>query len=173
MPAVSGIVSYILEKSLSDKVMHQQLKGLLAPGSTASVGLILHERIINVPQDIAPPMYRMLFEEIDWAVEDNEPFDFQYFISISKVFLEISSGKCKKSKKQKTDVAPEIVMFAHPEDHALTTHAQSSCYYNFNDQPTRESQSEFTYRSKGCLSLFTKQQLVEALKSFGTLTNDV
>ena len=34
------------------------------------VGLVLSDRIINMPPAIAPPSYRMLLEEIQWANED-------------------------------------------------------------------------------------------------------
>lgn len=34
------------------------------------VGLILSERLINIPMDLVPPLYEALFEEILWATED-------------------------------------------------------------------------------------------------------
>jgi protein BCP1 len=34
------------------------------------VGLVLSERIINMPPAVAVPSYKMLLEEIQWANED-------------------------------------------------------------------------------------------------------
>jgi len=34
------------------------------------VALVLSERIINMPTDVAAPSYKMLLEEIQWANED-------------------------------------------------------------------------------------------------------
>lgn len=36
----------------------------------AEVGLVLAERIINMPAAVAAPSYKMLLEEIEWANED-------------------------------------------------------------------------------------------------------
>jgi hypothetical protein len=35
-----------------------------------TVGLIVSERLINMPVQTAPPMFRMLLEELQWACED-------------------------------------------------------------------------------------------------------
>ncbi len=43
---------------------------LLKDTSQFHVGLILSERLINMPVQIVPPMYKMLQEEIQWAIED-------------------------------------------------------------------------------------------------------
>ncbi len=36
----------------------------------AGTGLILNERVVNSPPQIAPPLMQALFDEIGWAVED-------------------------------------------------------------------------------------------------------
>ncbi len=38
--------------------------------STRHVGLLLGERLINMPVQVIPPMYRMLLDEIQWANEE-------------------------------------------------------------------------------------------------------
>ena len=56
---------------------HAQLSALLqnpveeaAEAKKQHVGLVLSERMVNMPTQIVPPMYRMLQEELQWAVED-------------------------------------------------------------------------------------------------------
>lgn len=50
--------------------MNEKLVELLKDTSKNHIGLILSERLINMPVQIVPPMYKMLQEEIQWAIED-------------------------------------------------------------------------------------------------------
>ena len=68
------------------------LAALLAPGSGARVGLVLAERFINMPPQVVPPMYRMLLEEIAWAVEAKEPYTFSHYLVLSRTYTEIASA---------------------------------------------------------------------------------
>ncbi len=34
------------------------------------VGLLLSERLVNIPIELAPPLYQGLFDEVFWATED-------------------------------------------------------------------------------------------------------
>ena len=52
------------------------------------IGLILTERFINMPHEIAPPMYTMLQEEIQWALEEKEPYDFTHYLVLSKTYTQ-------------------------------------------------------------------------------------
>ena len=55
---------------MSDPALHDTLRHLLEPTSPSQVGLILCERLINMPVQVIPPMYRMLTDEIKWAIDD-------------------------------------------------------------------------------------------------------
>ena len=35
-----------------------------------NAGIIFSERVINMPVGIVPPMYKMLIEEIQWAIDE-------------------------------------------------------------------------------------------------------
>jgi len=50
--------------------LNEKLIELLKDTSQSHIGLILSERLINMPVQIVPPMYKMLQEEIQWAIED-------------------------------------------------------------------------------------------------------
>lgn len=50
--------------------MLDSLRVLFGPSSTAQVGLILSERLINMPVQVAPHMYRLLADEIRWALDE-------------------------------------------------------------------------------------------------------
>lgn len=74
-------------------------------------------------------MYKMLLEEISWAVEVEEPYDFTHYLVFSKTYREVASNldeeetpKLKKQKKASKKGLSEIFYF-HPEDKILQKHA--------------------------------------------------
>ncbi|CAG8553055.1 15242_t:CDS:2, partial [Racocetra fulgida] len=67
---IKDLVTYLLDKTKQDSVLNDKLDTLLKKDSIEHVGLILSERLINMPVQIVPPMYKMLQEEIQWAVDD-------------------------------------------------------------------------------------------------------
>lgn len=61
----------MLSRLDSSSAFHAQLSALLeAPVGPENVGLVLSERMVNMPTQIVPPMYRMLQEELQWALEE-------------------------------------------------------------------------------------------------------
>lgn len=69
-PVIKDLANYILSRSKPTHPLHAKLEKLLSPTAEGHMGLILTERLINVPTEIVPPMYKMLLEEITWAIED-------------------------------------------------------------------------------------------------------
>jgi protein BCP1 len=64
------LMKYLVDKSKSEDKFHNKLSDVLASAPGDGVGLILSERIINMPPTTAPPSYKMLLEEINWANEE-------------------------------------------------------------------------------------------------------
>jgi len=79
-PAMKALIDYILAKSATEPAFHATLSSLLAPKTRvqdqaqAHLGLVLCERLINMPVQVVPPMYRMLVEEIKDAIADVCPY---------------------------------------------------------------------------------------------------
>ena len=67
--AIKSIIEYLLQRSAPYPDALQALQSAIGPDSNAHVGLILSERLINMPVQIAPHMYRLLDDEMRWAVE--------------------------------------------------------------------------------------------------------
>lgn len=128
-PVIATLVKYLQEKaSTSSKLA--PLNELLAQHSNACIGLLLTERLINLPVEVIPPMYKMLLEEIQWATEEKEPYEFSHYLVLSKTYqevvsaLDIETGGSKKKKKQKMGADAEATSFLfHPEDEVLQRHA--------------------------------------------------
>lgn len=112
-PAISQLITYLLSKVASNPPFHEALSALLAAPSTDnpnSVGLVISERLVNMPSQLVPPMYRMLEEELQWARDEvrklnflslssclmreltrdwnqGEPFNFSHLLFLSRVFV--------------------------------------------------------------------------------------
>ena len=123
-PGIKSFSSYIISQATRIPTL-SQIKELLAAKSTARVGLILTERLINIPSEVVPPMYKMLLEEISWALEEKEPYNFTHYLVFSKTYREIASAldneDAPKSKKQRkaSKVGSSDVFYFHPEDEIL------------------------------------------------------
>ncbi len=60
-----------------DKEKKEQIEKLFND-SSKGLGLILNERMINIPPELAPPLHKMLYEEMENAVEEEVLYKFQY-----------------------------------------------------------------------------------------------
>ncbi|KAK6345996.1 Mss4p nuclear export [Orbilia blumenaviensis] len=148
---VKGLVGYV--RSVTEST---GLGGVLAPllsgGDEVNVAVVLSERLINMPADISPPAYRMLLEEIQAAVEDNEPYNFTHYLLLSKSYKEIESTlpptspelpaqkrlkPTKKSKKEKKREEGKIFDF-HPEDATFQKHSIDGMVYAYKNEPPPE-----------------------------------
>lgn len=81
---------YLL-KVCPDKDIKNDLKQLLEE-QASSVGLIVSQRIVNLPPQLLPPLYDALFDEISWAIEDEVRYNnicTFFFSSIHENILKI------------------------------------------------------------------------------------
>lgn len=151
----------------------------LLPAAPAQIGLILSERFINVPHEIVPPMYTMLQEEIQWAVEEKEPYAFTHYLVLSKAYSEVASSLPAvgqpPSKKKKAPKANDETFYFHPEDEVLHQHAVGHVSFEY-DTPVDEGASdskrafqEMGVKPQGHVTLIEAAKFadaVEAVKSF-------
>ncbi|KAF2682228.1 hypothetical protein K458DRAFT_342659 [Lentithecium fluviatile CBS 122367] len=156
------------------------LKPLLDPSSTSQIGLILTERFVNMPHEITPPMYTMLLEEIQWAIEECEPYAFTHYLILSKTYVEVASSipsaEQPPSKKKKGAKDGEGGLFYfHPEDEVLHEHALGWGTYEYLtpvDEGASDSKRAFQelgVKPKGHLILIEAGKFegaVEGLKTF-------
>ena len=135
------MIDYIKTKATGNADL-AQLKGPLDPASGFQIGLILTERLINIPSEVIPPMYKMLLEEISWAIEEKEPYNFTHYLILSKTYQEVASlldqeddisRKHKKQKKAGKKGSSETFYF-HPEDKVLQRHASLFGSYEYTRQ---------------------------------------
>ena len=75
-------------------------------------------------------MYNMLQEEMAWAIEDKEPYNFTHYLVVSKTYEEIESKldieETRPQKKKKKSGDNKEQFYFHPEDEVLEKHAMCS-----------------------------------------------
>ncbi|KAF8642846.1 hypothetical protein AX16_009354 [Volvariella volvacea WC 439] len=159
-PAIKAIAQYILSKSAPDPALHATLQGLFSQ-SEKHVGLVLCERLINMPVQVIPPMYKMLKDEMQWAIDDGEPYTFSHLIIISRSYhltaeeessistnTPVKPSASKRAKKAAANAATGInrptdgLYPFHPEDECtkqFATHTLNYPYSNNNEPREKDS----------------------------------
>ncbi|KAG6329125.1 hypothetical protein ID866_9964 [Astraeus odoratus] len=157
--SLRNLMEYILSKTSADPSFHSTLSSLLAPKMQVQdqaqphVGLILCERLINMPVQVIPPMYRMLVEEIKDAIADGDSYEFSHYLFVSRVYRltpedeEAMAAVQRNSKRHKSSGSSELgrshdgVYSFHPEDEEImkvATHVLTYCHTN---APPRDAES--------------------------------
>jgi protein BCP1 len=88
VPAVAQLSRYLADKAGGVPAL-APVAELLRAG--ADVGLVISERMINMPDVVAAPMYSMLLDEVEAAVEDGEPYAFTHWLVLSRMYREVES----------------------------------------------------------------------------------
>ena len=174
--AIRDLVPYL--KGRAAECADPNLKTILGTDSV-SIGLILTERLINVPSEVAPPMFKMLLEEIQWAVDEKEPYTFTHFLMLSKTYQEEDSivdrendttRNHKKQKKAKGKAGTETFFF-HPEDEVLHKHAIAFGDFSHVKEATdgqsdsKRAFQEMGIKPKGHMILIEASKLEGAVKA--------
>ncbi|KAH6676436.1 p21-C-terminal region-binding protein-domain-containing protein [Halenospora varia] len=172
---VKDIAEYLLEKSKSNPALSALTSTLTS--ATAQVGLVLAERLINVPAEIAPPMYSMLIDEVEAAVEDKEPYEFTHYLIISKTYHEIESTldreEAPRTKKNKAGKASKETFYFHAEDEVLQKHALASGSYEYTKDEgdgmadSKRAFQDMGIKPQGSVILIESGKFEGAVKAIG------
>ncbi|KAG0339019.1 Mss4p nuclear export [Podila horticola] len=151
--AMKQIRDYVFVKSKQNEKLHTKLKELLGAGSKKEVGLILSERFINMPVETAPPMWRMMLEEVKWAVDEGLPFNFEYYLLISPTYHEVApkidlDDEAPKPAKKKSKAAEPATFFFHPEEEMLQQYAEFTQDFKLTT-PSTVAESKNTFEDYG------------------------
>lgn len=171
---IKDLTQYIIEKSKSNPAL-AGIGGLVSTDPNARVGLILAERLINVPSEISPPMYTMLIDEIEAAVEDKEPYDFTHYLLISKTYREVESTldreDAPRTKKNKSNKAGSETFYFHPEDEVLQRHALLSGSFEYTKDEgegmadSKRAFQELGIKPQGSMMVIEASRFEEAAKA--------
>ncbi|RDL39943.1 Protein BCP1 [Venustampulla echinocandica] len=173
---IKDLTQYIIEKSKSNPAL-AGLSNLLSANANACVGLILAERLINAPSEISPPMYTMLIDEIEAAVEDKEPYEFTHYLIISKTYREVESSldreDAPRTKKNKSNNTGNEIFYFHPEDEVLKRHALASGSYEYTKDEgegiadSKRAFQELGIKPQGSMIVIEASKFEGAVKAIG------
>ncbi|ORY85650.1 BCP1 family, partial [Protomyces lactucae-debilis] len=146
---VKLVKDYLLSKVRKLDKMHA-----LIGKAGAQVGLIFSERLINMPVEVAGPLYRILGEEITARQKtgkaEDKQYDLSHYLVWSKSYVETASkldeedDRPRKKGKQPKQAANKEVFFFHPEDEILIKHASHHINFPYsNAAPESDSKRAF------------------------------
>ncbi|KAF1993180.1 hypothetical protein P154DRAFT_83782 [Amniculicola lignicola CBS 123094] len=174
-PVIQTLTTYLTTHS---RTIIPALPTLLDAANPAQIGLILTERFINMPHEIVPPMYTMLLEEIQWAVEEKEPYNFTHYLILSKTYTEIASQLSapdppafKKKKGPSSKEKDLETFYFHPEDEVFQKHALAWGNFDYEtpvDEGASDSKRAFQdmgVKPKGHMILIEAGKLEAAIKA--------
>ncbi|KAJ3389648.1 Mss4p nuclear export [Lobulomyces angularis] len=161
--SINQIKDYFLEKTRRNINMHKKLIELFdrkidTNSNNPCVGLIFNERFINMPPQIFPQMLKMTLEEIEWAVEEGEKFNFDYYLVPAKIYEEVESKidnegnlivmEETEPKKKKNKQSNTTTLYFQPEDEIFQEYCEIKCDFKFSN-PNQESDSKRTFQDFG------------------------
>lgn len=181
-PAVAALTKYIVERASAGKELAHVVDVLGSMGEGKEVGLVVSERFINMPSEVSPELYRMLLEQIGWAIEDSRPYNFSHFLILSRTYTEIESKldqeENRRSKKNKAVAGGEKeVHYFHPEDEIFQKFAVASGGFDYvKDEgegaaDSKRAFQEMGIRSRGHLILIEMGRMEEAARAANEYLN--
>ena len=121
-------------------------------------------------------MYKMLREEIAWALEEKEPYSFTHYLMLSKTYQELASAldeeddSTRKHKKSKKTVGKRssAAFYFHPEDEVLHKHAKSFGDFQYRSEAGQSDSKrvfqELGIKPQGHMTLIEASRLEGAVK---------
>lgn len=94
-----------------------------------SVGFLISERFINIPPQIAVPVYKTLRSELKKVHKKGEDAPISYFVMICKTYKDTETKMPQKSKKVKTEESASTLNFINVEDEVFLRESQLSFSY--------------------------------------------
>lgn len=176
VPSVKQLIDYVLSQTKNKLEFNVTLKKLLQPTTESSprVGLIVSERLINMPIEVVPPMYKMLLEEMQKADDADERFNFDYYLIISKVYQLVDAVEKDdegKGKKRKTgDEKPPVEFdYFHLEDQILEANATYKGIFDYKNKNQQETDSRRVFTDYGIdpklsIILINRDNLAKSVK---------
>jgi protein BCP1 len=123
-------------------------------------------------------MYTMLLEEVNWAIQDKEPYNFTHYLILSKTYEEVESkldaGESRPQKKKKKNAAAggkQEMFYFHPEDEVLERYTLCHGTYDYTKEQaegasdSKRAFQEVGIRPAGSLMLIEEGKFEEAVKA--------
>ncbi|KPM36231.1 Protein BCP1 [Neonectria ditissima] len=140
------VLKYLVEKAQTNPSL-AVIPELVKAGK--HIGLVFSERLINMPSELAPPLYSMLIDEVEAAVEDKEPYEFSHYLILSKTYQELASKIDVEGQKRKKAREESEVYYFHAEDDVLQKHAVAYGAFNYTKEDEVAADSKRAFQEMG------------------------
>ncbi|TIC18922.1 hypothetical protein E3Q13_01584 [Wallemia mellicola] len=160
---VSNLSNYLLNraKSASNQSLYNTLNQLLSGESSSQVGLLLGERLVNMPVVLMPHMLRFLLEELESASKSGQAYNFTHYLIPARTYIEsdndVEMDDQGPTKKQRGGNNSKLQTF-HPEDDITQDFTELVADYQYKNVVTRE-QDAFGADIRGRLILIEAEKL--------------
>lgn len=169
---VTPLIDYFLAKTKSQPKLQLQLNKILSMSSKSNVGMIFSQRLINMPVQTMPPVYKMFLDETKGE------FDFDYYIipsrvnqilasKVDKEFEDDEETESARKRAKKSSSEPEYE-HVHYEDEVLEKHALQKGYFEYThknvDADGRRVFNDYAVDPKLSVMLLDKKQFAAAVK---------
>lgn len=152
--------SFLIDKA--DKSATGQAIAAALKDERKSVGLLVNERFINIPPQIAVPMLESLQKEVQRAANKREGFRFDHYVMIVKLY----QNEKKNSKKEE--------IYSNGEEEVICEHALANFTYSVQSESDtalaghwRESDSTLVpYRKVLLVDANQLDSIIHSIKQF-------
>lgn len=170
---LSGVLEYLANKATNNIALAPVVE-LLNAGK--HIGLVFSERFINMPSEIAPPLFSMLIDEIEAAVEDKEPYEFSHYLILSRTYIEVESTLNVEERKRKKAKEDASIFYFHPEDEVLQKYAVAFGGFPYTKEgdsvaDSKRAFQEMGIKAQGHMILIEASKFKEAVKAVHDYVN--
>ncbi|KAJ2340709.1 Mss4p nuclear export [Coemansia sp. RSA 2671] len=96
-----------------------------------------------MPPQVVAPMLKMLVEELEWAVADGEPYEFEHYVLLAPMYRETEAVDDDEAGAKKR-AGPVIDAYGHAEDEFIEEFASTKFDYKFSrSKRVAESRNSF------------------------------
>lgn len=147
---IAQLIEYLSDRAKTNESLAGVVPELLASGT--HVGLVLADRLLNMPAEVIPPMWSCMIDEIEAAVEDKEPYEFTHYLVVSRTYSEVASSLDQSERKQKKAREVAELQYFHSEDSEMRKHALASGTYAFTKENESVADSKRAFQEMGVKS---------------------
>ncbi|XWS13311.1 hypothetical protein CRYUN_Cryun36dG0026600 [Craigia yunnanensis] len=144
---------------------------LLLEDKAQNVGLLVFQRVVNLPPELLPHLYDALFDEVSWATED-EPTEelrnslhFNFYIVVSKIYKNANQKRSSSTDKD------QALVYIKPEDEIF--HKLSMWSFLFPLQTRQATTHELkNYQLTGIVMAVKAENISSFRQQLHTLINE-
>ncbi|KAL5729028.1 hypothetical protein ACHQM5_002036 [Ranunculus cassubicifolius] len=139
-----------------------------------SVGLLVSQRVVNLPPQLLPPLYDALFDEVSWATEDEpteelrKSFRFKTYLIATRIYRLKNVNRQKGTSKGSKE---DPIIYIKPEDELFLK--LSSWSFNFALQTEQLANQELrNYKLTGLVMCVEAEKIPKFRKQLHSLIEE-